>query len=110
MYSVVVWPVIWGFTEEVEYLGYLLPRMEVLTKRVWLAGVIVVLFWGIQHFVIPFIPDGKYLISRYIIATVTVGGLTLIFLLWGKRMIPAIIVHYLSDFGTALLVAFLLHG
>jgi uncharacterized protein len=40
IYSVVVWPVMWGFTEEVVYLGYLLPLMEVLTKRVWLAGVI----------------------------------------------------------------------
>lgn len=109
IYSVVVWPVMWGFTEEVVYLGYLLPRMEVLSKRVWLAGVIVVLFWGIQHFGIPFIPDGKYLISRYIIASVTVGGLTIIFLLWGRRMIPGIIVDYLSDTGAALLAAFLLH-
>ena len=31
-------------------------------------GLIVVLFWGSQHFVIPFIPDAKYLIARYLIA------------------------------------------
>jgi membrane protease YdiL (CAAX protease family) len=108
--SVLVWPVIWGFTEEVVYLGYLLPRMEVITGRTWRAGLIVVLFWGIQHFVIPFIPDAKYLISRYLIATVTVGGMTLIFLLWRRRMVPAIIVHYVSDVGAALLAALLLHG
>ncbi len=58
------------------YLGYLLQRMAVLTKRTCQAALIVVLFWGVQHFVIPFIPDTKYLISRFLTALVTVGGLT----------------------------------
>jgi hypothetical protein len=84
--------------------------MEVLTGPTWRAGLIVVLFWRIQHFVIPFIPDAKYLISRYLIATVTVVWLTLISLLWRRHMVAAIIVHYVSNVGTARLPALLLHG
>ena len=110
IYSVAIWPVIWCFTEDIVYLGYLLPRMEVLTKRTWLAALIVVLFWAGQHLVIPFIPDVRYLISRFLTALVTVGGLTLIFLLWGRRMVPTIGVHWVSDFLSAFLANCLPRG
>jgi membrane protease YdiL (CAAX protease family) len=33
LYSFLVWPVIWAITEEVTYLGYVLPRLETLTGR-----------------------------------------------------------------------------
>jgi membrane protease YdiL (CAAX protease family) len=107
LYSVVVWPIIWCFTEDVVYLGYLLPRIEAQTRQVWLAALVVVLFWGVQHFVIPFIPDATYLISRFVTALVTVGGLTMIFTLRGRRMIPAIGVHSVTDILSALLANFL---
>jgi membrane protease YdiL (CAAX protease family) len=105
-YSVVIWPVIWCFTEDVVYVGYLLPRLEARTKQPWFAVCVVVLFWGIQHVVIPFIPDARYLLSRFITALVTVGGLTCIFTLWGRRLVAAIGVHWVADVLAALLANF----
>ena len=37
LYSLVIWPVIWVVAEELGYLGYLLPRVEALSGRTWLA-------------------------------------------------------------------------
>ena len=101
-YSIAVWPVIWGFTEELVYLGYLLPRIEAMTGRTWLSAALVVLMWGLQHAVIPYIPDGKYLVARVVGALIVVGGMTLIFLLGRRRIISAMIVHYVADFGAAI--------
>jgi len=100
----------WCFTEDMVYLGYLMPRMEALTKRTWQAALIVVLFWGRQHLAIPFIPDASCLISRFLTALVTAGGLTLIFLRWGRRMVPTISVHWVNDLLSAILANFLAHG
>ena len=45
-YSVVVWPAIWAATEELVYLGYALPRLEVQLRGRWRAAAIVALGWA----------------------------------------------------------------
>ena len=101
-YSIAVWPIIWGFTEELVYLGYLLPRLQAWTGKAVLSVVIVVAMWGLQHSVIPFIADQRYQASRVLGALIVVGGMTAIFMLGRRRLISAMIVHYVADFGAAI--------
>jgi membrane protease YdiL (CAAX protease family) len=101
LYAVLVWPAVWAFTEEIVYLGYLLPRLEMLWGRTWPAAAAVIFFWGVQHFAMPFIADPTYLTSRVLSALTAAAGMTLVFLLWRRRLVAMIGVHYLLDLATA---------
>jgi len=107
LYSLVIWPVIWVVAEELGYLGYLLPRVEALSGRTWLAVLVVTFFWGLQHVAIPFIADGTYLVSRVLAAWAATGGITLVFVLWRRRLVPIIGAHYVFDLATGFLVGIL---
>ena len=107
LYSLIVWPVIWVITEQLMYLGYLLPRIEALSGKTWVAVLVVTFFWGLQHLAIPFIADEKYLISRVLAAWAATGGFTLVFVLWRRRLVPLIGAHYIADLSTAILAGVL---
>jgi membrane protease YdiL (CAAX protease family) len=107
LYSFLIWPIIWVVAEELGYLGYLLPRLEALSGRTWLAAILVTFFWGLQHLANPFIPDATHLISRVLAAWVAVGGVTLVYLLGKRRLVPIIGAHYLIDLFTGFLVGIL---
>jgi len=107
LYSLIVWPLIWVVAEELVYLGYLLPRVEALSSKTWVAVLVVTFFWGLQHLGIPFIADETYLISRVMAAWAVTGGMTLVFVLWRRRLIPLIGVHYIADLSTAFLAGVL---
>ncbi len=62
LYGQIIWPVIWVVAEELVYLGFLLPRIEALSGKTWVAIVVVIFFWGLQHLAIPWIADGTYLV------------------------------------------------
>jgi membrane protease YdiL (CAAX protease family) len=107
LYSVLIWPIIWAITEELVYLGYLLPRLEALSGKTWIAALIVTFFWGLQHLANPLIPDWTYVLARVLAAMVAVGGVTVVFVLW-RRNLPAMIgAHYIIDLATAFTVAVL---
>jgi hypothetical protein len=103
VYARLVWPLLWVVTEELVYLGFLLPRMEALTGKTSLAIVVVLFFWGLQHIAIPLIPDGTYLAWRLISATAAIAGFPVVFVLWGRRLFPLIVIHYVADLTTALM-------
>jgi membrane protease YdiL (CAAX protease family) len=108
LYSCTVWPVVWAFTEEMVYLGFLLPRLQAVTGRTWKTAAVVVFFWSAQHLVIPFIPDGTYLISRMLGALLITTGLTLSFVLLRRRLLATTTVHWLSVASTAILATLFL--
>ncbi len=103
LYSILVWPLIWSVTEELVYLGYLLPRIEARTGKTWLAVLIVTFFWGMQHIANPFIADWVHIISRVLAAFAAVGGLTLLFA-WRRRLVPIMGLHYLFNLSTGLII------
>lgn len=105
LYSILIWPLLWAVTEELVYLGYLFPRMEALCGKTWPAVLIVTFFWGLQHLANPFIADGTYLISRVLAAWAAVGGITVVFTLWRRRLVPIIGAHYILDLATGFIVA-----
>lgn len=110
LYARLVWPLLWVVTEELVYIGFLLPRMEALTGKTSLAIVAVLFFWGLQHIAIPFIPDGTYLAWRLISATAAIAGFPVVFVLWGRRLVPLIVIHYIADLATALMATGVLQG
>ncbi|MFZ1747456.1 MAG: CPBP family glutamic-type intramembrane protease, partial [Nitrospirales bacterium] len=104
LYTIIVWPILWVFTEELVYLGFLLPRLEVLTRKTWLAVTIVIVFWGAQHLAIPFLADGTYISSRVIAAFAAISLFPIAYMLFRRRLMPFIGAHYIADLATAVLV------
>jgi membrane protease YdiL (CAAX protease family) len=96
VYSVVVWPIVWGFAEQLTYQGYALPRFVDLTKRPWLAIIIVGIPWTLQHAALPLVWDRGFMLSR-LISTFPVGLVLMPMFLRTRRLFPFIIGHWLAD-------------
>ncbi len=103
LYTIIIWPILWVVTEELVYLGFLLPRLEALTRRRWIAVTLVIAFWGAQHAAIPFLPDGTYIISRVTAALAATSLFPIAFVIFRRRLLPFIGVHYIADLATAFL-------
>ena len=101
-YSQTIWWLVWSFTEQLTYQGYCLPRLEVLFGRRWVAVLLVGLAWALQHSILPFIPDLRYLIWRF------VGFLPLVIIfpilyLRERRLLPFIIAQYGMDIASSII-------
>jgi CAAX prenyl protease-like protein len=104
VYSLTLWWVIWSPTEETTYQAYALPRLAALTGHTWVAFVIVGFFWTAQHCALPFVPDWRYLLFRFL--TFLPGVLLLIlFYLRTRRVSPLIVAHWPMDIAAALMTA-----
>ena len=64
LYGVLVWPFIWGLTEQMTYNGYLVPRFQVLCRSTSLAIAIVAFAWSLQHAFMPLTFDAKFMAFR----------------------------------------------
>ena len=102
IYSLLVWWIIWSPTEELTYNGYVLPRLEQLTGRPWLALVLVSFWLAFQHCLFPLMPDWKYVLWRFLVFL----PVSIIFpLLYRRlqRLRPLIFAQWPMDFLAALL-------
>jgi hypothetical protein len=102
VYSFAVWWLISAATEETTYQGYVLPRVEALSGRLWVAVVIVVFWWTLQHCALPLVPDLKYLAFRFVAFLPGVTLLTLIYLRI-RRLPPIIMAHWPMDLGAVIM-------
>ncbi len=96
IYSHAFWWIIWSPTEEITYNGYLLPRIQALSKRTWVAVVLVGFFWAIQHSFLPFLPEWKNFVWRFIAFVPGVIVFSLIYLRI-RRLGPLILAHWAMD-------------
>lgn len=62
--TVVFFPIMHALTELPTYLGYVMPRLEALTGRGWLAVVAVGMALSTQHIFLPLLFDWRYLVWR----------------------------------------------
>jgi hypothetical protein len=60
LYGVLVWPFVWGLTEQMTYNGYLLPRFQVLCRSTGAPIAIVAFAWSLQHAFMPLTFDAKF--------------------------------------------------
>jgi hypothetical protein len=102
VYSLTVWWVIQSATEEMTYQGYVLPRLEALTGRTWIAVAITGFWFVAQHFMIPFVPDWHYVVYRSAMFLPFVTAWMLVYLRI-RRLAPFIIAHWPMDIAGAIM-------
>jgi hypothetical protein len=95
-YSCSVWWMIWSPTEEITYQGYVLPRIEALSGRTWIAVALVAFWWALQHSFLPFIPDWRSSLWRFLGFLPGVVSVILVYLRT-RRLAPLIVSHWMMD-------------
>jgi len=104
VYSVTLWWIIWSPTEEATYNAYVLPRMQALTGRRWIPWMFVGFWWAAQHCALPFVPDWKYLVFRFLSFLPGVLMLLLVYMRT-RRLGPLIVAHWPMDIMAAVITA-----
>jgi uncharacterized protein len=106
LYGVLVWPFIWGLTEQMTYNGYLVPRFQVLCRSTSLAIVIVAFAWSLQHVFMPLTFDARFMVFRLLSSIPNSVFVSLLYLRL-RRLVPLAIAHALMD-GASVLIGVLL--
>jgi len=106
VYGVLVWPFIWGLTEQMTYNGYLLPRFQVLGRSTSLAIAIVAFVWSLQHAFMPLTFDARFMAFRLLSSVPQSIFITVLYLRL-RRLVPLAIAHALMD-GASVLIGVLL--
>ncbi len=104
LYAVLIWPLIWGFTEQMSYNGYLVPRLQVLSGRIWIAIAVVTLAWSFQHAVMPLTFDPNHMLHRFLSSIPNSIFMIAVYLRM-RRLLPLAIAHWLMN-GAAAVFAF----
>jgi membrane protease YdiL (CAAX protease family) len=102
LYGVLVWPFIWGLTEQMTYNGYLLPRFQVLCRSTSVAIAVVAFVWSMQHAFMPLTFDAKFMAYRAL-APVPFSVFQTLLYLRLRRVVPFAIAHALMDGATVLI-------
>jgi membrane protease YdiL (CAAX protease family) len=102
LYGVLVFPFLWGLTEQMTYNGYLVSRFQVLCRSTSLAIAIVAFVWAAQHVVMPLTFDPKFMAFRLLSSVPFSLFLTFMYLRL-RRLIPFAVAHALMDSATVLL-------
>jgi membrane protease YdiL (CAAX protease family) len=106
LYGVLVWPFIWGLTEQMTYSGYLVPRFQVLCRSTSVAVACVAFAWSLQHVVMPLTFDSRYMAFRLLSPVPHSVFATIVYLRF-RRLLPLAIAHALMD-GAGVLIGVLL--
>jgi membrane protease YdiL (CAAX protease family) len=106
LYGVLVWPFIWGLTEQMTYNGYLVPRFQVLLRSTSLAVALVAFSWSFQHVVMPLTFDPAFMTFRMLSPIPFSIFQTLLYLRF-RRLLPFAIAHALMD-GAGVVIGVLL--
>jgi hypothetical protein len=96
LYAALVFPWIWGFTEEMTYNGYLAPRIEVVSGRTAFAVALVAFSWSFQHAVMPVTFDPAWMLYRAL-APLPFSVFIVLMYLRVRRLVPFAIAHGLMD-------------
>jgi uncharacterized protein len=95
LYGVLVFPFIWGLTEQMTYNGYLLPRLQVLGGTTLAIG-LVAFAWAMQHAFMPWTFNQEYMVYRLLSSLPNTVFQTLLYLRL-RRLVPLAIGHALMD-------------
>ena len=106
LYSLIVWPIIWAFAEEMTYQGYALPRLEVLSERAWPAVIIVGFGWALQHSALPLMADWRWAVYRFG-SSFLIGIVLPIIYLRTRRLLPFVFAHWAANFVGVLMTVVL---
>ena len=106
LYGVLVFPFVWGLTEQMTYNGYLVPRFQVLCRSTGVAVALVAFAWSFQHVVMPLTFDAKFMAFR-MLSPLPFSTFQALLYLRIRRLIPFVIAHALMD-GASVVIGVLL--
>jgi hypothetical protein len=106
LYGVLVFPFIWGLTEQMTYNGYLASRFQVLFRKTSPAIMVVAFAWSLQHSFMPLTFDARFMVFRLLSSVPNTVFQTLLYLRL-RRLLPFAIAHALMD-GASVLIGVLL--
>ena len=106
LYGVLVFPFVWGLTEQMTYNGYLLPRFQALSGNTSFAIACVAFVWSLQHAFMPLTFDVQFMVYRLLSPLPYSIFVTLPYLRL-RRLVPFAIAHALMD-GASVLIGVLL--
>lgn len=102
--QLVVFPLTMALGELPVYFGYVMPRIEALTKSKALGTILPAILLSLQHMALPLVPDWRFILWRGIMFlpfAIYIG----IVIRYKPRLMPFILVgHVLIDISTAVLV------
>ncbi len=101
LYSLLIWWPIWSATEEFTYQGYLASRLAALSRHRWVPYCLVGFWWALQHSFIPFVPDLRLIIFRFL-AFVPGVLVFLVIYLRTRRLAPLVVAHWMMDLSAAI--------
>jgi hypothetical protein len=104
LYGVLVWPFIWGLTEQMTYNGYLVARLQVLCRSTSVAVAIVAFAWSLQHVVMPLTFDHRFMAFR-LLSSVPHSIFDTVLYLRLRRLLPFALAHALMDGATVVMGA-----
>ncbi|HVZ98995.1 MAG TPA: CPBP family glutamic-type intramembrane protease [Caulobacterales bacterium] len=96
LYAGLVFPLIWGFTEQMTYNGYLAARIQVVSGSTAVAVALVAFSWSFQHVVMPIRFDADYALYR-MISPIPFSVFIVLVYLRLRRLAPLAIAHWLMD-------------
>ncbi len=97
VYSLTIWWPVWSTTEELTYQTFFLRRLRLAFRSPALAVLAVGFWWALQHSALPFLPDVRYVVWRFLSFLPGVIALMIVYLRTGKIR-PLIVAHSLMDF------------
>lgn len=106
LYGVLVFPLIWGLTEQMTYNGYLVPRLQVLSGSTAVAVAFVSFVWSLQHSALPLTFDPDFMLYR-LLAPIPFSIFQTLLYLRLRRLLPFVIAHWLMDGGDVLVTVLL---
>jgi len=105
VYSITLWWLISSPTEEMTYQAFVLPRLQALTGRTWIAVSAVAFCWTAQHCVFGFVPNARSLACRFL-AFLPGCLMSIALYLRTRRLMPLILAHWPMDIAAVLMTAF----
>lgn len=96
-----------ALTELPTYFGYVMPRLEALSGKRWLALGLPVLMLGLQHLAAPLVFDIRFILWRSLMFLPFALGVGL-FLRWKPGLLPLmIVIHALMDLQLPVMILLL---
>ena len=100
LYGVLFFPLVWGLTEQTTYNGYVLPRLQVLSRSSAFAVAVVAVAWSFQHAVMPLTFNPRFMLYRAL-APLPFSTFQALLYLRIRRVVPLATAHWLMDGGDA---------
>jgi hypothetical protein len=93
-----------GLIELPTYFIYIMPRLEAITRKKWLAIAVASFFLAFQHIAVPLIFNYRFILWR-LIMFLPFAFLMGIIIHWRPRLIPYLMIgHVLIDLSTAMFI------